>query len=543
MSNAPSRSDLFWCQTCGVPLLTRTCESCGGTGVRVVSDMRPVFPEEKHLLEQQLGEKLPGPCELLWMRRGTIWFNGGRLLHLSSDREPSLYKRYELSRLAIQTPKRIPSAHTYLSANRSALEKSVCESLGFIQSAVEQFRTRPVVVSFSGGKDSTVVSHLVRRALPSEIINHAFGDTGVEYPDTYRYMECFQATNLDVRLSIARPKSEWYGMCEKLGPPSRLTAWCCSVFKAVTLADVFHVLNGHGGVLAFEGVRRLESRRRRNRPPIYEGGKIGAQVLARPILNWRDVDVWLYILAHGLEFNPAYRLGLPRVGCLYCPHQKNSTDRLLEEVYPEAMARWRQYIIDYASVNGKTDPEDYWYSGAWKFRVGSTDAARSTYIAARPCTDGDNITNLMLARDFQPDSVVEYLRPLGQIARTETPMGPLFTVRSLDGSVFSVHGVEGMPRAKVVILNAKNRHRSVQTITRQLRRFQCCVHCGACASVCPIGAIQVDPGAGTYEIDEASCTSCGECTSTKNLKAGCVKINTSYGKPKMTSEIANGARL
>jgi len=543
MSNAPSRSGLFWCQTCGVPLLTRACENCGGTGVRVVSDMRPVFPEERYLLEQRLREKLPDPCQLLWVRRGTIWFNGAKLLRLSCGREVAILARYELSKAAKRVPERIPSASIYLAANCSMLDTLVSESMDFIRGVTQQFPTRPVVVSFSGGKDSTVVSHLVRRASPGGIINHVFGDTGIEYPDTYSYIESFQASNPDVRLSTVAQKSDWYDMCERLGPPSRLTAWCCSVLKASSLASVFHRLNGPGGVLVFEGVRRSESTRRRNRPPVYEGGKIRSQVLARPILGWRDVDVWIYILAHGLDFNRAYKMGLPRVGCLYCPHHGSGMDRLLEEVYPHALAHWREYIIRYAQANGKSEPEDYWYSGGWKARVGTNSANRSTDIHTRPCTDGDNMINFMLAREFEPGSVIEYIRPLGRIERSDTPLGPVFTVTSADGSVFSLHGVDGMPRARLTIHQAKHRHRLVQAITRQLRRFQCCIHCGACASVCPWGAIRVDPCGGTYEIDESICTSCGECASAKNLKSGCVKINTSYGRRGLTLEVGDGSRI
>lgn len=39
-----------------------------------------------------------------------------------------------------------------------------------------------------------------------------------------------------------------------------------------------------------------------------------------------------------------------------------------------------------------------------------------------------------------------------------------------------------------------------------------CVSCGACAGVCPVGAIA--EGDGKYEIDASACLSCGACSDT-----------------------------
>ena len=36
-----------------------------------------------------------------------------------------------------------------------------------------------------------------------------------------------------------------------------------------------------------------------------------------------------------------------------------------------------------------------------------------------------------------------------------------------------------------------------------------CIKCGACASVCPVGAIS--EGDAKYEIDPATCIDCGAC--------------------------------
>ena len=44
-------------------------------------------------------------------------------------------------------------------------------------------------VAFSGGKDSVVALDLVQRALPHNKFKVLFGDTGMEFPDTYEAVE------------------------------------------------------------------------------------------------------------------------------------------------------------------------------------------------------------------------------------------------------------------------------------------------------------------------------------------------------------------
>lgn len=46
-----------------------------------------------------------------------------------------------------------------------------------------------VYISFSGGKDSTVLSHLIDEALPNNKISRVFCDTGIEHRAVVNFVE------------------------------------------------------------------------------------------------------------------------------------------------------------------------------------------------------------------------------------------------------------------------------------------------------------------------------------------------------------------
>lgn len=68
-----------------------------------------------------------------------------------------------------------------------------------------------VYVSFSGGKDSTVLLDLARRCFPD--IEAVFVDTGLEYPEIREFVKTHE------NVTILRPKMGFKDVIEKYGYP------------------------------------------------------------------------------------------------------------------------------------------------------------------------------------------------------------------------------------------------------------------------------------------------------------------------------------
>lgn len=68
-----------------------------------------------------------------------------------------------------------------------------------------------VYVSFSGGKDSTVLLDIARRLYPD--IEAVFSDTGLEYPEIKEYVKTYS------NVTIVRPKHSFKQILTKYGYP------------------------------------------------------------------------------------------------------------------------------------------------------------------------------------------------------------------------------------------------------------------------------------------------------------------------------------
>lgn len=168
-------------------------------------------------------------------------------------------------------------------------------------------------VSWSGGKDSTVVLALLRARDPTAPA--ALFDSGVELPETYTLAAQLGVAIITPRLS-AREIAHYVGWW---GAPAPVDRGCPFDVKAVLIeepAETFVVRARLTGLAV--GLRAEESRARRwvsrRQGPLYRARNRTWYVL--PLLDWTADDVWAYIAAQELPYHPAYdrmaALGLPR---------------------------------------------------------------------------------------------------------------------------------------------------------------------------------------------------------------------------------------
>ena len=82
-----------------------------------------------------------------------------------------------------------------------------------IRSWVNEFGEDGVYLSFSGGKDSTVLGHIIREVCGYKNIPFVFVDVPTQYPELKEFARTFD------NLVILKPKISFAEVCEKYGFP------------------------------------------------------------------------------------------------------------------------------------------------------------------------------------------------------------------------------------------------------------------------------------------------------------------------------------
>ncbi|WP_202982466.1 phosphoadenosine phosphosulfate reductase domain-containing protein [Sharpea azabuensis] len=535
--------EIYWCDECKTPVIKEIkdsskakCNLCGNTMKYMATDMRPVFPEEILLLELLL-EKKPGS-----LQKSSIWASNHRYfidgkvtaLHMAD------YYDMDVNKI-VEGLKKYKDTITYdyfnnhmenfINANKDRLNYIIDEASEFIRSTSAKYDRESIVISFSGGKDSTVTADLVTKALSDPSLVHIFGNTTLEFPSTIEYANRFRKNHPYAIFQIAENKEQNFNeVCKEIGPPARMMRWCCSMFKTGPITRVLNSMYGDEQVLTFYGIRKSESvsRSKYNRIEKNTGSvKIQKQTVASPIFFWRDIDIWLYMLAEEVDFNDAYRYGYDRVGCWMCPNN-NKRAMFLSKIYmPERSEAWRDYLIDFAKSIGKPDPEKYVDEGSWKARQGGNGLAAADDVKIRftNCTTEDNAKIYKLVRPFD-DELVGMFVPFGRLAPelgrkllNETIVLDVRTnVPILSIQPFSQDGYEYA--VKVRTMNVENHEDLQRKVAYQIRKFNACKKCLKCESVCRHGAIHVT--ADGYYIDASKCVHCKMCVNQKYLRGGCM---------------------
>ena len=537
---------VFYCDHCNTPLFEEKCPICGEKGKKIGSDIRPVFARERLLLEVLLDKPMEFAGKSVWSTLSNVyWINGEKqkvdltkLRSTDSEKVINQLKKYEDANSSY-VEHDFDSEHitAFIEANRHRLNAITEEAFSYIRNISKGFDQSSMFVSFSGGKDSTVTSSLVMRALGTDKIIHIYGDTTLEYPESEKYIKVFKKTFPQTPMLVARNNEQQFtDLCTVVGPPSRVLRWCCTVFKTGAITKkIEQVFKDKKQLVSFQGIRRAESVSRSKYERTSTGSKISKQIAASPIIDWLDFDVWLYILSNHIPFNNAYRQGFSRVGCWCCPNNSSWSEYLSSIYMPEEYKEFHNLLYDFAKKVGKEDWQVYVDTGKWKARQGGNglEYSRNTFVNFKPCAFEEDAYNFDLPRPIS-DDLYTLFKPFGKLnfEMGNKRLNEVYVLdRRTDTPILKLSGRKGTNVLRVSVLSKtgmfKHSKTTEQALNSQITKYQTCIGCGYCQSVCKFNALKVmntQPGHVTndsirYTINSDVCVGCLECVT--HFDGGC----------------------
>ena len=214
-----------------------------------------------------------------------------------------------------------------------------------------------VYVSFSGGKDSTVLLHLVRDMYPD--VPAVFSDTGLEFPGIREFVKTIpnvtwlkpdmtfrkvlekygypvigkeQAKWIDEarrgnaegqsrrlygirkgdKKSTFRISEQWHYL---MNAPFKISDECCNEMKKKPMKRYAHETRR----VPIIGTMAEESKLR-TQHWLQEGCNAydAKRPTSKPMSFWTEADVWQYIRENNIPYSIIYDMGYNRTGCIFC---------------------------------------------------------------------------------------------------------------------------------------------------------------------------------------------------------------------------------
>ena len=258
-----------------------------------------------------------------------------------------------------------------------------------IREFVEHFGVDGIYISFSGGKDSTVLIHLCRQLYPDLV--GLYSDTGLEFPEIRDFVQTFDnITIVTPKMHhremlkkcgypvVSKEQAEWIyrirsgtssGAIQKafyglnldgtptrfklseqwkylLNAPFNIGSGCCKEMKLKPIAEYVKKT----GRVPIMGTTASESALRAQKFMQYGFYNLeGKKAQCTPMSIWTDDDVWEYIRRFNLPYCKIYDMGYDRTGCVFCmfgAHLDKEPNRFqkLQRTHPDL---WRYCMKPY----------------------------------------------------------------------------------------------------------------------------------------------------------------------------------------------------
>ena len=260
--------------------------------------------------------------------------------------------------------------------------------------------------------------------------------------------------------------------------------------------------NKQAKVLAFEGVRSEESVKRSAYERIGKGVKHSFVTNARPILKWNTTEIFLYLFRHGLTINEAYRVGKPRVGCVFCPFSSPWDDMVVNNCYKNDLKPFLSRVVDLAKERKIPNLDEYIKERKWRLRASGNFVSQKSSV------------------DFvksNPHLVAEITNAKVDIQKWLITISDYTYSRTGNKAVGEFNFKKKIYQYEIIYKNDYNYTFTlfnasdimlVKAIKRVLYKTAYCINCEVCEVECPTGALSVYP---EINIDKSKCIHCHNC--------------------------------
>jgi phosphoadenosine phosphosulfate reductase len=203
--------------------------------------------------------------------------------------------------------RRVLSAGKFGAANR-LLEGATAQEI--LRWAVQQFHPHLTLATAFGAEGCCLI-HMLAEIEPGVRVFNL--DTGYQFAETMELRERLQQ-RYGIAVELVRPELTVAEYEARHGGPLYRTdpGQCCHERKVVPLRQA---LAGYDAWVS--AIRRDQTADRALAEVVQADVKFGL-VKVNPLLNWTRHDVWRFIAAHDVPYNPLHDRGFPSIGCWPC---------------------------------------------------------------------------------------------------------------------------------------------------------------------------------------------------------------------------------
>jgi len=216
-----------------------------------------------------------------------------------------------------------------------SLQSKIRHSKQIILKAKELSNPLPLIINFSGGKDSLILLDLARQV--TDNIIPFYTKTDIQFEESFQFAKeiCHQ---IGYELVYSTPEYYKGGFYERLAHlryfPTIKKRWCSRDLKFRPQKKRLVAMLGKHHFYKLNAVRKYESTRRKQ---IYNSSKyfrpdydVHGDIIVLPLLEWTNHDVQTYLETNNIPINPLYKR-YSISGCYWCPfYQPCIYERILE---------------------------------------------------------------------------------------------------------------------------------------------------------------------------------------------------------------------